>query len=117
MVNLVKDASLLEEMKAMGPSAIDIEVRSLGEDMGGSIELMQRFLHFILYILSTKRNFELANAYLGLFLKIHGEEVSKSDELIATLEQIKEVHDLNWSRLEAYFNKSLSVVSYIKSAF
>jgi U3 small nucleolar RNA-associated protein 21 len=113
---MLKDVQLLNDMKAMGPSAIDIEVRSLSEEMGGSIELMQKFLQFVLYILSSKRDFELGNAYLALFLKIHGEDVANSEELIAILEQIKEVQNFGWSKLEGFFNKSLCVVGYIKSA-
>jgi U3 small nucleolar RNA-associated protein 21 len=107
---------MLNDMKKMGPSAIDIEIRSLGEDMGGSVELMQKFLQFILYVLTTRRDFELANAYLALFLKLHGPEVSASDVLITLLEQISEVQTLAWNTLEEHFNKSLCVVGYIKSA-
>ncbi|CAF1073060.1 unnamed protein product, partial [Brachionus calyciflorus] len=63
--------TLLAELKKMGPSAIDMEVRSLSEDMGGSVELMERFMQFLLYLMTTRKNFELANSYLSLFLKVH----------------------------------------------
>jgi U3 small nucleolar RNA-associated protein 21 len=102
-------------MKAMGPSAIDIEIRSMSVEMGGSIDLLQIFLQFILYLLSTKKNFEIANAYLALFLKLHAETVSQEEVLIDLLEKIKEMQSLAWTNLEMNLNKNLCLVSYLKS--
>jgi U3 small nucleolar RNA-associated protein 21 len=102
-------------MKAMGPSAIDIEIRSISVEMGGSIELLQIFLQFILYLLSTKKNFEIANAYLALFLKLHADTVSQEEVLVDLLEKIKEMQSLAWTNLEMNLNKNLCLVSYLKS--
>jgi U3 small nucleolar RNA-associated protein 21 len=55
----------------MGPSAIDVEIRSMALDMGGNIELLNKFLEFLFYVFSTNNNFELASSYLGLFLKVN----------------------------------------------
>jgi len=99
----------------MGPSAIDMELRSLSEEMGGSLELMEKFLLFILYVLSTRKNFELANSYLSLFLKLHGEIISNEDSLITVLEQIKEAQSLVWTNLKLNFDKNICIVSYLKS--
>ncbi len=99
----------------MGPSAIDIEIRSMSVEMGGSIDLLQIFLQFILYLLSTKKNFEIANAYLALFLKLHAETVSQEEVLIDLLEKIKEMQSLAWTNLEMNLNKNLCLVSYLKS--
>lgn len=60
----------MDRFKECGPSAIDVEIRSLSPDMGGSVEVMCHFLKFVKYVLNTKKNFELVNAYLGLFLKV-----------------------------------------------
>jgi U3 small nucleolar RNA-associated protein 21 len=102
-------------MKKMGPSSIDAEIRSLSEDMGGSVDLIEKFLNFILYLLSTKKNFELANSYLALLLKIHANTISLEDDLIRVLEQIKETQTLAWDNLKINFNKNLCLVSYLKS--
>jgi hypothetical protein len=99
----------------MGPSAIDIEVRSLSEEMGGSVELIGKFLELILHTLTTKNNFELANAYLALVLNIHGDKISQEDQLIHILEQIKEIQSLAWSNLKLRINKSVCLVGYLKS--
>lgn len=55
----------------MGPSNIDTELRSLSPDGGGSIKVMQSFLRMIETMLNTKYDFELAQAYLALFLKVN----------------------------------------------
>ena len=112
---LLKDNELLNDLKSMGPSAIDIELRSLSIEMGGSIEILNKFLQFILFLLSTRNNFELANAYLGLMLKIHGDIISTDEELINQLEKIKEMQLLAWDSLKLSLNKNLCIVSYLKS--
>ena len=111
----VQVEDILRDLKKMGPSAIDVEVRSLGDDMGGSVELLQRFLQFILYLLSTKKNFELANAYLALYLRIHAEAVAQDEQLLRSLEQIKEMQRLAWDNLKINLNKNLCLVGYLKS--
>ena len=65
-----KDDHILNKMKDMAPAAIDIEIRQMSIEMGGTEELLNKFLKFIYYVLSTYKNFELANSYLGLFMKV-----------------------------------------------
>lgn len=99
----------------MGPSAIEAEIRSLSEEMGGSVELMERFLKFILNQLTLRRNFELISSYLGLFLKLHADTVSRHDYLCDLLEQINEVQTIVWTNLKSYFNQNLCLISYFKN--
>jgi U3 small nucleolar RNA-associated protein 21 len=112
---LFKDIELLNDLKEMSPSNIDVEMRSMSFDMGGTSELLEHFLQFILYSLTTRRDFELINSYLGLFLKINGDNVSQDDNLINIIEQIKQCHLLAWDNLKLSLNKSLCLVSYLKS--
>jgi U3 small nucleolar RNA-associated protein 21 len=62
--------ALLKVLMAKGPSALDLEVRSLSPEGGGSIGLMQQFLNMLHSGLLAKRHFEVVQAYLGLFLKV-----------------------------------------------
>lgn len=61
----------LDYLKQLGPSAVDMEIRCLGPEAGGSVPIMCRFLEMISHVLDTKRDFEIGNAYLGLFLKVN----------------------------------------------
>ena len=58
-------------MKSMGPSAIDGEFRSLGPEGGGSLDQLVNFMKFLLDGLRKREDFELVEAYLGLFLKVN----------------------------------------------
>ena len=49
---------------------MDVELRSLAPEGGGSIELMVQFLDCLSHRLRTNRDFELAQGYLALFLKV-----------------------------------------------
>lgn len=71
MFNVFTDKPPLSILKDMGPSNIETELRGLSPDGGGSIEVMQSFLRMIEAMLNTKCDFELAQAYLALFLKVN----------------------------------------------
>lgn len=60
----------LNLLKELGPSGIETELRNLSPDDGGSVEVMRSFLNMIEMMLDRKRDFELAQAYLALFLKV-----------------------------------------------
>ncbi len=68
---IFSDDGLMELMKRLPPAGIDSEVRSLAPENGGSLEALQHFMEFMLSQLKTHMNFELIEAYLGLFLKVH----------------------------------------------
>ena len=61
---------MIGHLKELGPSAIDMEIRSLSPEGGGSIQLMESFLNAVNHMLQTNRDFEVIQAYLGLFLKV-----------------------------------------------
>ena len=63
-------APLMSLLKTMTPVAVDSELRSLGPEGGGSVEQLAGFMRFLLERLRTRRDFELTEAYLGLFLKV-----------------------------------------------
>lgn len=66
----VSDVAPVQMLKEMGPSAIDSELRGLAPDAGGAVEVLQSFLRMVGGMLDSKRDFDLAQAYLALFLKV-----------------------------------------------
>jgi len=56
---------------------------------GGSLELMEKFLKLICCVLKSRKNFEAAQAYLGLFLKLHSETLIENMSLIHLIEEIQ----------------------------
>ncbi|XP_007486659.1 WD repeat-containing protein 36 isoform X2 [Monodelphis domestica] len=111
-----KYESPLNVLKELGPSAIEIELRSLSPECGGSVKLMQSFLKMIGAMLTTKRDFELAQAYLGLFLKLHLKILPSEAVLLEEMTALSSQLEETWIHLQSLFNQSLCVLNFIKSA-
>jgi len=67
---LMIDEEPVKLLRELGPSAIETELRALSPEMGGDVRVMQSFLKMIRCILQSKRDFDLAQSYLALFLKV-----------------------------------------------
>uniref|UniRef100_H0YRW1 WD repeat domain 36 n=1 Tax=Taeniopygia guttata TaxID=59729 RepID=H0YRW1_TAEGU len=106
----------LDLLKSLGPSNIEVELRSLAPEGGGSVEVMLSFLRMIGMMLNKKYNFELAQAYLALFLKLHLKILSSEPKLLEELSKLSMHLEETWIHLQALFNQSLCVLTYMKSA-
>ncbi|XP_040277548.1 WD repeat-containing protein 36 isoform X1 [Bufo bufo] len=106
----------LKTIKDLGPSAIETEIRNLAPEGGGSVEVMQSFLKMIGRMLETKLDFELAQAYLALFLKIHLRFISSQATLLEDISTLSASLEETWLHMQTLFNQSLCVLNYMKSA-
>lgn len=102
-------------LKEMGPAAIDIEINTLSPEGGGSIELMLKFLKMINTILKSCRDFEIAQAYLSLFLKVHGDTISQTGELKSFIETLISSQQEGWASLQNKLQYNLCVVHTLKN--
>lgn len=116
--------SVFDVLRQYGPSGIEMELRNLNPLHGGSTMLMKNFLKLIDYVLETKINFELANSYLGLFLKLHRDilwstsgENQTFNEYSEELRSLKKNQSESWQKLDTLFTNSLCLTNYVKSAF
>lgn len=107
---------VLNQMKLMGPSAIDAELRSLAADICGSNELMIFFLEAIKQGMETNRDFELMHSYLGLFLKVYTDAILSDAKLVEKCAELKPLLNSSWNKLELDFNRSLCIINYLRSA-
>ncbi|XP_075229735.1 WD repeat-containing protein 36 [Lycorma delicatula] len=104
----------IDKLKTMGSSGIDMEINSLSIEGGGSITLMYYFMKMVLHMLKNYKDFELGQAYLALFLKVHGEVVALTPKLNSFLSDLQIAQGVGWNRLEDQFLFSLSVVDSLK---
>ncbi|XP_038219221.1 WD repeat-containing protein 36 [Zerene cesonia] len=102
------------KLKEMSPAAIEAEVSSLSPEVGGSIDVMKQFLSMIDIILKSNKDFELGQAYLGLFLKTHTKIVSQNKELLRELHSVEESSAAAWSRLQNSLLYNICVVKALK---
>uniref|UniRef100_A0A8C6VFV6 WD repeat domain 36 n=1 Tax=Naja naja TaxID=35670 RepID=A0A8C6VFV6_NAJNA len=108
--------SPLSILKDMGPSNIETELRGLSPDGGGAIEVMQSFLRMIEAMLNTKCDFELAQAYLALFLKLHFKIICSEPALLAEVSRLSTQLEEIWIHLQTLFNQNICILNYIKTA-
>uniref|UniRef100_A0A671SP93 WD repeat-containing protein 36-like n=1 Tax=Sinocyclocheilus anshuiensis TaxID=1608454 RepID=A0A671SP93_9TELE len=103
-------------LRELGPSAIETELRALSPDMGGDVRVMQSFLKMISSILQSKRDFDLAQAYLALFLKLHLRFIADQPELMEEAESVSAHLEETWMSMQMLLNQNICLLSYIKSA-
>ena len=78
MIVINTDDVVLQSLKSMGPSAIELELSLLSSAApaaaaGGDDDdddLIINFIDFLTYLFSSKRDVDLATSYLGLLLKV-----------------------------------------------
>lgn len=99
----------------LGPSMIDFEVKSMHPDGGGSIAVMLQFMKMIEYMLNTNVNFELAQTFLGIFLKSHGRTIADVRELKEQLTDLQQAQSKGWSTLEDKLLYGLGVVASLRN--
>jgi len=107
---------VMNMLKEMSPSSIDIEFRSVSPDSGGSIELMEMTLHFFKDCLRCGRDYELVQSYIALFSKLHGKQIASEPTLRKLADEILEVEKSTWLRCQELINQSTCLVNYFKSA-
>lgn len=107
---------VLIKLKEMGSSMIDVELRTLSPECGGTEELMELFLRAINCGLKSNLDFELIQAYLGLFLKLHINVISSSQPLRKALKETQECQSQSHIKFQSQINQSLCLVTYFRSA-
>ena len=66
------DDAVMGLLKSFGPWQLDSELRQLSPAPGSSPKLLRLFLTTLQHQIDTGRDFEFAQACLGLFLKVRG---------------------------------------------
>lgn len=106
--------TVVEKLKSFGPLTVDFEVKSLAPEGGGSVKVMLQFLKLIEVMLKSFRDFELAQGYLGVFLKHHGRFVAQEDVLRSYLPNVYSCSEVVWSRIQEKLLFSLCIVKNLK---
>lgn len=84
-------------LKSLSPSATDLEIRS---SLGTSLEHLNLFIHALTQRLKSHRDFEAVEAFISVFLKIHGEVlIQNGEELRDSLEHLRRAQVKEGGRL------------------
>ncbi|XP_014246817.1 WD repeat-containing protein 36 [Cimex lectularius] len=106
--------TVVNKLKEMGPSAIDFEINSMSFDMQGSDSLLLSFLKTLRWMFSTNRDFELAQSYLSLFVKVHSNAILVNQKLQEMLKDVLELQLKNWDQIQGSLMYCLSVIDALK---
>ena len=109
-------SNLVEQLKELGPSAVDIEIVALSPEGGGSVELMLVFLQLLKGSLEKQTDFEAVHAYLGLFLKHHSDTVMSHAELLESVEELKPIMHQSWKDLRNDLTSAATLISFVKNS-
>ncbi|VDM96335.1 unnamed protein product [Thelazia callipaeda] len=104
-----------ESLKWMSISAIDFQIRILPE------RVFSQFLKMIHTILQSHRDFELVQAYLATFLKVHRNKLwvyhgNGNGDLSEMLEKLRNEVENSWKEVDSLMLQNVSLVQWIKTA-
>ncbi|KAM4056975.1 utp21 specific WD40 associated putative domain-containing protein [Hirsutella rhossiliensis] len=106
----------IEHLKSLSPSSADLEIRSLSvgfkEDDGN--ELLY-FIKALTARLEARKDYELTQAWMTVFLRLHFDVVMGSDVLLAALAQWKVEQERECSRLDDLVGYCGGVVGFLRS--
>lgn len=71
---------LVEHLKTLSPSRADLEIRSLDPRVRNGFSELATFVDALTERLISRKDFELVNAWMAVFLKIHADTVSLSSQ-------------------------------------
>ena len=106
----------MDMLKDKGPSAIEIELQKLSPEGGGSIELMEKFIHFCKYVMESAFDFEAVQSYCGLFLKLHADTILENNELSDALSKLQFTQEDSWNKLKEDIIGASALVTFCKSS-
>ncbi|KAI1816504.1 WD domain-containing protein [Poronia punctata] len=105
----------IDHLKSLAPATADLELRSLSP---GTDDESNELLHFIKALTSrlvARRDYELTQAWMTVFLRLHFDIILESEVLMAALKEWKQHQANECSRLDSLVGYCSGVVGFIRS--
>lgn len=115
--NKTTDNPFIEHLKSLSPSSADLELRSMSIGDAGASE-SNELLHFIRALttrLVARRDYELTQAWMTVFLRMHFDVVMESEVLLGELRRWKAQQEKEKDRLDALVGYCGGVVGFLRS--
>jgi len=107
------DAKVLKHLTSLTPIKGHTELQAIGLNLEHEVDELNSMLEFFERQFLKKENFDILQAYLYLFLKIHQNKISRHDVLLLTSKTLVEQVQLLWKNLEALFHNNLCTINNI----
>ncbi|KAK4619662.1 U3 small nucleolar RNA-associated protein 21 [Fulvia fulva] len=102
----------LEHLKNLSPAAADIEIRSLSYEN----EEFVGFVRALTWRLQQKRDFELCQAWMAVFLKVHGDVVVGDEEVRGAVQEYRDALEVEKRRVQKLSGYVSGLVGYLRAA-
>jgi len=103
----------VEYLFNLGPSAVDNELRSVGTDPSRQEVELGLVADFFTKEIAGNRNFDMLQAYLNTFLRIHMESLMSHKGLLEKLKNLRATTKGRWARLEKVFHANLCLTKFL----
>lgn len=105
------DSAFFEHLKSLPPSLLDLEIRSLL-----SLPHLASFISALTRRLQSHRDFEAVQAYLAVFLRVHGDVLVANEELLSGLKELRLEQGKEGGRLGKLVGYSLGTMNFLRSS-
>lgn len=105
--------ALVSYLSSLPPSAADLAIRSL--ETPPSYEFLT-FIQTLTARLRQKRDYELIQAWMAVFLRLHGEEITSDEGVVKALKEWREEAGKERQRLGSLGGYCVGIVGYLRSA-
>lgn len=115
------DDPFIEHLKSLSPSSADLELRSLStgdDDDDSDSSSSNELLHFIRALtarLVARRDYELTQAWMTVFLRLHFDVVMEDERLRGALRAWKAHEEREKERLDNLVGYCGGVVGFLRS--
>lgn len=115
---------LIEHLKSLSPARADLEIRSLDPRARNGFSELSTFIQALTVRLKLRRDFELVNAWMAVFLKIHADTVGLCSRRDDPEYRLLQEALASWTREQEQEGKRLAelvgycrgVVGFLRSA-
>jgi U3 small nucleolar RNA-associated protein 21 len=106
----------VEHLKSLSPSSADLELRSLSaNDVDEDANELLHFIRALTSRLMARKDYELTQAWMTVFLRLHFDMIMESAKLMAALEDWKKHQAEECSRLDKLVGYCSGVVGFLRS--
>jgi U3 small nucleolar RNA-associated protein 21 len=105
---------ILSYLASLPPSAADVAIRTL-DTMSPYTEL-RTFIEALTARLQERRDYELVQAWMSVFLRLHGDVIVKEEVLVGMLRKWQEEAKRERERVGGLVGYSVGVVGWVRSA-
>lgn len=112
----------LSHLKNLNPAAADVEIRSLSSaaiSLSGDAEQANELVAFVnalTSLLRSKRDFELGQAWMAVFLKVHADVVGEDEDLRQAVSEWQSAARSEKERVEMLSEYCNGMVGYLRAA-